>query len=494
MDYLDPKKKKQKKYHLMFMYGLLGVAISIATIVVVYLVNGYTVDSQTGEVVRNSLLYVDTKPESAEIFVNGQKQRGRTDARLALPEGNYNIEMIRDGYRKWNRDLVLEGGSLRRLTYARLIPEKLDSELGVSLPSQPTTISQSIDKRWLIMAFSENPLLMQVVDLERPQLQAINLQLPIDILTTKLAGKWDFIDWADDNKTVLAKYVTAESVEYLLINREDGTRAKNLQKLFSPIQFNYVELRSRKNDEVYLFNEPTGGLWRGSVGNGQLESVQTGIIKFKSYDNDVFLYIAEIDSAEGRVSVFLKQGSNIIKLRELKKSDKYLLDISKLGNSYVMGVGSTAENRIFVYNDPIKALKNNDFSSLPVPTTALKVERPEEMIISADSSTIAVRGGSAFATHEFEADRSYSFVYDGLIDKDSKVRWLDGQHMTFSSSNKQILVDFDGSNRQELVISPYALGSLVNRDFDKLYTFSEPEVVGGPYRMMQTYLRSAADR
>ena len=127
MDYLDPTKKKAKRRQLLVMYVLLGIAISIATVVFVYNVNGYSIDRKTGEVVQNGLLYIDTKPESAEITLNGQKQRGRTDARLVVEEGDYEIQLDREGYQPWKRSIVLEGGSLRRLTYARLIPQKIDT-------------------------------------------------------------------------------------------------------------------------------------------------------------------------------------------------------------------------------------------------------------------------------------------------------------------------------------------------------------------------------
>jgi PEGA domain len=495
MDYLDPKKKKQKKARIMFMYALLGVAIAIATVVMVYLVNGYTVDRQTGEVVQNSLLYLDTKPESAEIYINGEKQRGRTDARLVLPAGSYKVEMKRDGYRTWNRDLLLEGAKLRRLTYARLIPEKIDTELGVGLASAPNMVTQSIDKRWLVHAFAESPLLMRVIDLERPVIQVIDIQLPLNLLTAPVGGVWEVIDWADDDKTFLARYTTATATEYVLINREDPSQSKNIQKLFPTTIFTHVELRARKNDQLYLFDKTSGDVFRGLVTNPNLELVQSNVVDFMPYEDDIFLFISTNNAAEGMVVANLQYGSETLKLREIKKSDAgYLLAISKLGNSLVMGVGSRAENRVAVYNDPVNALKKNDFSTLPVPTTVLKVENPQELLISADSSIIVAHGGKSFASHEFEADRSYNYSIDANLDEGSKLRWLDGQHLSFSIAGKQHIMDFDGSNHHEIFAGSASLGSFVDKDFDFLFSYLEPEVVGGPYRMMRAFLRTAVDR
>ena len=158
-------------------------------------------------------MYLDSKPESAEIFLNGQKQRGSTDARLVLPAGSYDIELRRDGYRTWSRNLALEGGSLRRITYARMVPEVLDSELAINMPVVPNMMSQSVDKRWLVTAFVDNPLLMRVIDTTKSQFDYINLPLPLDLLDTKEPGVWEVIDWADDNKNFLAVYRTASTSE-----------------------------------------------------------------------------------------------------------------------------------------------------------------------------------------------------------------------------------------------------------------------------------------
>ena len=494
MDYLDPDKKRQKKKYLMLMYGLLGIAIGIATVVLVYLVNGYSIDRQTGEVIQNGLIYVDTKPESAEVYLNGEKQRGRTDARLVVPAGTYDIQLRRDGYRNWQRELVLEGGSLRRLSYARLIPERLESEVGLDLPAAPTMASQSIDKRWLVMMFADNPLLMRVVDLSQSTLAITQVQLPLTLIDSQELGSWEVVDWADDNKTFLAAYRTATSVEYVLIDREDPLKARKLNAIFATTPFTEVSLRGRKNDLLYLFNETTGVLSRANSTDATVVPVLEDVIAYKAYDADAILYITAKDAVEGMVTAYLDKGDTSYKLRNLAVSDRYMLEMSKLGSALVLGVVSPSENRAIVYNDPIAALKQNDFSSIPVPTTVLRVNSPEELTISADSTIIAVRGGSSIASHEFDADRSYTYTLSQAVDAGSQLRWLDGQHFATSSNGVQYITDFDGSNQYQLVQSNPALGSYFDKDFNTLLTFLSPQQEGAPHRLMKAFMRTPADR
>ncbi len=494
MDYLDPLKKRRKKTKLMIMYVLIGIAIAIATVVFVYLINGYSIDRQTGEVIQNGLVYLDSKPESAEIFLNGQKQRGRTDARLVLPAGSYDIELRRDGYRTWSRNLALEGGSLRRLTYARMVPEVLDSELAINTPAIPNMMSQSIDKRWLVTSFTDNPLLMRVIDTTKSQFDYINLSLPLGLLDTKEPGTWEVIDWADDNKNFLAVYRTASTSEYVIIDREDGTKSKKLKTLFPNVPYSEVSLRSRKNDLLYLYDGTSKTLYQADTRDGIFSVVLQDVLAYKTFGDDTVLYITSKDSVAGTVTAYLKNGNDTHKIRSFKESPKYLLDMSKLGDAIVLGVSSPVENRAIIYNDPVNSLKNNDFSSIPVPTTVLRVDNPLELEISADSSVIIVHGTQTLASHEFDADRSYSFKLESPIDEGTKLNWIDGQHFLLSIAGKQLMIDFDGSNRYEMVVGSGILGSFFNNSHDFMYTSVPGTTPTEPYQLIRTFMRTAEDR
>lgn len=495
MDYLDPKKKKAQRIQLMIGYVLLGIAISIATVVFVYLANGYYIDRETGVVIQNGLIYVDSRPETANVFLNGVQQNGTTDARLVVPEGVYDIELRRTGYKSWNRNLRLEGGKLRRLTYARLIPEELNAESVVSLATLPSAVSQSNDKRWLVLAYSNNKLQLQYIDLNRTTLALTELPLPLDLITATIPGEWKILEWADDQKVFLAEYRTAEGVEYVLIDRDDPAKSKNVSKLFSNVVFTEVSLRDRKNDLLFLHDTASGNIYRANAGNGQSELFVEGAVDYVAYGNDAVLYVTRKDAGEGMVKAVLKKGDTLYPLRDIHADSTYLLEMARNGNALVMGIGSPAENRIIVYNDPINALRQNDFSTLPVPTTVLRVEKPEELTISSDASVILARGGQKFATHEFEEDRTYVFDTEYPITSGQELNWMDGQHIMMGvAENDQLVMDFDGSNQLLLSKSQPTLGSIFDGPINRQFTFNPPGADGSAAQLVRTFLRTPADR
>ena len=67
MDFLDPKKERLNRVALFVSYGLITLAIGIASIVLLYQTDGYCVDG-TGAVDRCGLVFVSSQPLSVNLI------------------------------------------------------------------------------------------------------------------------------------------------------------------------------------------------------------------------------------------------------------------------------------------------------------------------------------------------------------------------------------------------------------------------------------------
>ena len=495
MDYLDPQKKKRKRAKIMIGYGLLGTAIALATLILVYVTTGYYVDRNTGEVIQNGLIYVDSKPESARIILNGVEQGVQTDARLVLPEGRHTIQLDREGYRPWARTVDLEGGSVRRLNYARLVPTNLETAPIQNLADQPSLVSQSIDKRWLVFAYNNNALEMKTVDLESEELAPTDIKFPVDLIESdSLKGTWEILEWADDNKHFLATYTTEDGTEYVLINHDKPLESVNLTSTLEDVPFTSLTLRNRKNDLLFVYDAKEKTVSKARIDGTELEVFAENVNQYTSFGEDI-LYVSNDPTNKLKALVTLKRGEDLFQLRQIDIADEYLLALSKIGNAFVAGFSSVEEDRAYIYNDPIKSFNQENAPRFPVPAAVLRVVDPQELRISQNSSVITVRGGQTFATHEFEEDRTFTFTIKGTLNKNQEFRWLDGRHFTISVDGVQNMIDYNGDNQYELVESVVGFGSFFDKDLDFLYTFSPEDTKEEvPARMFRTFMRTPEDR
>lgn len=497
MDYLDPKKKRAHVKRLYVGYALISVAIAIATTILVYVTNGYYIDTKTGQVIQNGLVYLDTKPESASVKINGELQNDKTESKFTIPSGDYNFELNREGYRPWTRLLQLEGGSLRRLTYARLFPEQLNPQAIQNFSEQPQDSMQSIDRKWLAVAFSNSQI--NFYDTDNPSVAPTTVALPAGLMTIPGPYNFDFIEWADDNIGILTK-ITGQNgaYEFVLIDRENIANSINLELAFGRKIID-LKLRDRKRDQVYIYDSSASGISvsPGNVSSGLVDSpIITNAIKIEPYANQSFAYIIKTaDTTAGKVQVRLKDGSQDVLLKEIQESasSNYLLEIAKLGNGLVVGVSSPAENRALIFRNPINYLKNNPDSKLPLISATLRVDEPKELSFSVDATNVLARNGQKFVSYELEEDKVYRFEITGTLDP-AEINWMDGQHFYGYSSGSILVADFEGSNQQILVPGASKYLAIFNKNLERLMTIVPADANRSlPWRLDLTELRTLAD-
>jgi hypothetical protein len=240
---------------------------------------------------------------------------------------------------------------------------------------------------------------MKTIDLESETFVVQDIKFPVDLVASNsLKGTWEILEWADDNKFILTKYTTEKGIEYLLINRDKPLESVNVTTTLKDIPFTEVSLRNQKSDLLFVYNEKLKTLSKVRADGTNLVLYAENVEAYTSFGEDV-LYVSNMPEDKTKALAKLKRGNEEFPLRELQRSEEYLLDLSKLGGAFVAGVTSKEEDRTFVYYDPIKSFEQDNAPKYPVLSAVLRIADPEELRISQNSSAITVRGGQRFATH-----------------------------------------------------------------------------------------------
>jgi hypothetical protein len=492
MDFLDPKKKKAHIIRLYIGYFLMAVAISIGTLILLFEVSGYDYDRKTGTVIQNGLVFVDAHPEQATIFLNGA-QEGQTDTRLTLPANKYDFELRRDGYRTWKRSLQLDGGSIERMVYPFLFPEKLEPKDVQLFGSSPGLATQSLDRRWLLVQKPGGLTSFDMVDLGNAANPTTTLTMS-ESLFSAAAGehKLEMVEWSADNRHVLIKHTFTNGTEFVMVDREQPTISFNINKTFN-LAPSEVALRDKKFDQFHLLEKNGGILRHGDAKTKQLTLLANRVLAFKSYGDDTLAYVTEDGAEAGKSLVALRRGDDIFKLRELPKGDGNVVDISRFDDRWYVAVGTTAENKVYVYREPFAALQQQK-DRTPAPIAVLKLEKLDYLSVSANSRFIGAQGGSTFAVYDSEHDRTYRYDTKLPLAAGYKARWMDGHRYMVVSEGQVAIFDFDGINIQKLSASDAAFLPFFDRDYDFLYTIGPSVTVQNKPALLKTPMRIPSDQ
>jgi hypothetical protein len=255
MDFLHPNKKRKQKIQLYLGYGLMAVALSIATLVVVFFTLGFDVDPKTGDVIRKGLVILDSHPVSATVKLDGA-DHGTTKVRLILPEGQHSVELNRDGYRTWRHDFMLEGSIIEQFAYPFLFPQNLETSTVKEYNAAPEFFSQSPDRRWLVVQKPNDLGAFEMTDLNDKELATDSVKMPTGTLSPGTGPhKLMPVEWSTNNRHLLIRHTWKSGFEYVVLDTDAPLESLNVTKLFPGIRGDRVVLRDKKFDKFYFYNK-----------------------------------------------------------------------------------------------------------------------------------------------------------------------------------------------------------------------------------------------
>lgn len=488
MDFLDPNKKRSNKVKLYIGYVLIAIVIVLGGTVLLFANAGYRVDT-LGNVSQNGMVFINSHPSGANIFIEGvhnkYKTQAKTDARIELREGNYKVTLQKDGYRGWQREIKLDGGFVERLAYPLLFPKELKSVDLKAYASSPKIVSSSPDRKWIIVQQPENILQFDVFNANEPEKPATNFSIPTNLLSpVKVSQSLEVVDWSTDNANILMKHKFDDQYEFVIVNKDKPNESININKLTGQQPFEVI-LKDRKTDQLYLHMASDGLLQVIDLKTRVLTPVVSHALSFKSHGDDMLVFIEPNPTNPDVVSVQIKTKDKSYTLRELPAKTTYVTDVTKFDNDWFVVIGATSEDKVYLYKNPITSL--SETNQKPVFARTIRIEQPKKVSFSANASKIAVQSGQNFAVYDLETDRQFSYSINEKFDTNRPVEWMDG-HRLATSTNKTVLIfDFDGINIQKLIPIDPAIDVAFDRDYENAFTLS-PAGSDGKAKLIQNKL------
>lgn len=471
MDFFDPEKQKRHSIRLLVGYVIIGVVLLLATTILLYRAYGFGLDKD-GRVIQNGVVLVSSRPQGADVYMNGKKFKDQTNTHLLAPSGQYVLELKRDGYRDWKRALTVEGGKIELFDYTFLFPKDLNTSEVKQYSTAPSMSSVSLDRRWLLVA--AEPDKFDLYDLNAANPRPDLLAMPVEALAAgSTTTGWQLIEWAKDNRHVLLQRSYDKQgqtgSEYILFDREKPELTQNLSVAFG---FNptAIELRDQAYDQYYLFDQNSGQLFTSTLKQPTPQVYKSGVLTFTS-EKGVVAYVTAEGAPAGKVLVrALIKDDPPLTVRAVPVSATYLLDMAEYGGKLYLAAGASSENRVFLFKDPIGSLKERPKEAL-TPTQILKVPAPSYVSFSANKRFVITESGDKFSVYDIETDRGYVYQTNAPLDApQAHAAWMDGFRLSYVSGGKVMVFDFDGTNKQTLSGAVPGHLPIFDRDYRYLYT------------------------
>lgn len=482
MEFLTPEEKRNRTLRFISGYFLVAIAVLLGTFIFVLLVQGYQLSNRKG-LVQNGLVNVESRPVSANIYLNGSL-KDRTTARLDLNEGEYELKLQAENYREWTKKFTLLGGAVRYFIYPKLIPNTIKTDTMASYNAMPIWASGSPDRHWVISKASGQQADFSVFDTTRTDNTATanqTITLPASILigSASAYGEFQPVEWSDDNRHILLLQTLENGQKnYIVLDREKPDISISVSKTLSINNDYKVLLRDKKPNKFYLHNTVSGELtYRDSKNVSESVKVAEGVVAFKPYGNDLVLYVTYANTAEGLAKVVVSD--NIAKTYNLQPvvrdvAGNYQLDLAKFDGTWYYVTSSSSDNKIKIYANPLDGIEANSGNVAKTRYT-LPLDNPMFVSFSDNARFIAVQSGSNFVVYDGELKANYRYSVKYNLAKDQKALWMDGHRLKIVEKGIAKIFEFDGTNGQDLTASQpnNSFTPYFDRDYNFVYTYTQ---------------------
>jgi hypothetical protein len=388
------------------------------------------------------------------------------------------MELKKAGYRDWKRPITIDGGSVGRFDYPFLVPTTLATTTTKQYTATPAFMTQSRDRHWLLAQGStvdKFDLFNINVNASKTTVPITSLDVPADLYTAGTTTKaWTVLEWSDNNRHLTMKRDFDKGgqpgSEYILFDREEVAESVNLTELLG-VNPTDIKMRDKKFDQYYLFDQNAQQLLTATLKKPTPQPLLSNVLSFVN-NGDLILYATTTGAQSGKVSVKLREDSKTYDIRQLTAGTPALLELASYGNTWYAAAGAQSENKVYVYKNPIKQLTESDDAVL-VPAHILKVTTPTHVSFSKNGRFATAQNATHVAVYDEETDKGYAWQFKLPIDApQTHVSWMDGFRMTYVSGGKAVIMDFDGTNQQQLSAASPAYLPFFNPNYNYLYTLT----------------------
>ena len=490
MDFLDPKKRRGYNIRLFVGFVLISVAIVLATTILALITAGYSINRKTGQVIQNSLVFINSQPVSANLTVNGTSY-GTTNARLELDAGKYTILLTQTGYRSWSNNVTLYGGQVEQLIYPFLFPTNPTKTTEVGFASEPQIATQSPDRHWMLVSVPGQTGSFYNIDITNPKTPITTVTIPTTILGNEPGtNSLSVVDWSNDNNNVLLKDSYQGGTQFIMFNRTNPAASYNLNQDFPSAVFTSVKLDNKSATKLYLYNQANNNLSLADINAKTVTSVLNNVISYWPYSTNQILYVTTDSSNAANVDARLwnSNGKDYV-LRQLPVGASYELNMASFNGDLYVVIGSSSSKYAYIYKNPANQLSLAP-NTQPIPFTLLVVGgTPEDALFSNSARFISVQSGSQFSIYDIQTDTHYRYDTGLTFNTAELATWMDGNRLDAVIGGKVTIWDFDGTNVVPYVESSQDFLANFNQGYDAVYTvLPTPNSTNGEWSLVRNSL------
>ena len=481
--------KKQQFVRRIFVYIVMVAAVVVIVSGTILFILGYRIDSNKGRLEQGALIQFDSKPNGADVSIDGKSINSNTPSKQSIIAGAHSFTMSRDNYETWTKSLTVKAGTLTWLDYVRLVPKNLKTE---SVSNYVTIVGEkaSPDNKWLLLQEKTDVPSFELVDLRSAQIKSSNIVLPAsvysEVTTPNVQHGFTMQSWDNNGRYVLVKHTYADKSEYIIIDTQNVVASVNVSRLLS-ISLNDVKFSGTSGNVLYGLSTD-GTIRKLDVTAATISRpLVTNVTSFDLYDVTTISYIAtDLANPAHQIAGLYRDGD----------TDPHVLDqITTAGVQLHIALTQYHGNDYVAISEGSKVTLFKGHYPAPSDITNTSLERYaqftstaviDQLTFSTGGDFLIARSSLSFIGYEIEYMRSTASTILAKDNISRPLEWLDTAYIWSVNDGYLSIREFDGANSH--VIMPMESGFDATLSQNGRFIYGIAKSADGTYQLQRVQM------
>jgi len=396
---------------------------------------GYSYNFKRNKIEKTGILYIESKPKDALIYINGKYQANTPKRFSRLLPDIYQVNVEKNGYYPWQKKLEVKSNST---TFSKnIVLFKKNLPINIT-EGQINVLSVSPNREKMVYS-----LLKENIEELRLRNLKNQLDLSIEKLNSRNYDQLEPIEWSPDQNKILLKETIGDFNKYLIVD----TETLKAKELFDITRLNFTKVSWDTLNDTYLYGLRNAILYQIDLANSSTETLISANIEDFQVKRDEIYYITRVIN-ESFLNKSILENQTASKPEKIKLPSPSQYTLQPSNQNYIVLLDKQS-NDLFV-------ISSKSFTDKDISQNIILQDRAKKIIWSKNLKRLLYYTDFEIWTFDFTTQQKNLITRYGEVIK--QAFWYPDENYIIYQINNQIKVIEDSltESKNDIQLTDFA--------------------------------------
>ncbi|MFZ2125060.1 MAG: PEGA domain-containing protein [Candidatus Saccharimonadales bacterium] len=466
-------------------YAIMTLSIVLIATFIVFFVMGFRFNADDGRIEQYAFLQYASSPSRAAVAIDDISIGSSTPTKNSTRAGSHKITMTLQGYKTWEKTMILKPGIMTWLDYTLMVPQELTTSSVASFKTIYSSLASPKGTSILIQEKSDTPT-FNLMDLTSDSVKKTSVIVPASSYSKAgvkgIKHVFDVTKWDEGGRYVLIKHTYGDTVEWLSLDTQNASQTLNITSLFN-ITISSIDFIGTGGNKYYVLSSSDVrklDLLSSTITKPLISNVKS----FSIYDSTAITYVGTDTLTGNQVVGLYRDGESQPHVLRSVTDKKAVVGVATTQYFNEDYLAISVNKNVDILSGSYPNKPSDDAISMKIIASFTVKNDIQNLSFSPTGEYVLAQTGADFASYDLEYQTVAQSTIEG-VGSTAGLKWLDDNYVWSSRDGNLTIREFDGANKHTITkaITDQDVVMTINGKY--IYSIN---LVGGSYQLQRTLM------